>query len=181
MSGLTSPSALRLLVAFSRHSEALDWAQAAAERHWGPLALVSPRFEFCETRYYEAAMGADLRLAILAFADRANPGELALWKRQSSAWEAEYAALKRHSEPRPLNLDPGYLTLAKFVLASTKDHAHRIYLGHGVFAEITLYYKDGRWQPHPWTYPNYRRDDYQAFLSRCRDQLLAQQRKGPQH
>ena len=33
-----------------------------------------------------------------------------------------------HAEPRPLNLDPGYLTPAKLVLASTKDHAHRIYL-----------------------------------------------------
>ena len=38
-----------------------------------------------------------------------------------------------HAEPRPLNLDPGYLTPAKLVLASTKDHAHRLYLSRGIY------------------------------------------------
>jgi hypothetical protein len=72
-----------------------------------------------------------------------------------------------------LNLDPGYITQAKLVLASTKDHAHRIYLADGIFAEVTLSYKHRRWQPHEWTFPDYRRDDYQAFFTQCRDYLRA--------
>jgi hypothetical protein len=74
-------------------------------------------------------------------------------------------------EPRPLNLDPGYLTPAKLVLASTKDHAHRIYLSRGIYAEVTLFYKDRHWQPREWTFPDYRRADYQEFFSQCRAYL----------
>ena len=70
---------------------------------------------------------------------------------------------------RPLNLDPGYLTEAKLVLASTKDHAHRIYLSQGIYAEVTLSYRRGRWRHHDWTYPDYQRGDYQAFFDQCRD------------
>ena len=74
--------------------------------------------------------------------------------------------------PRHLNLDRGYLTPAKLVLASTKDHAHRIYLRDGIFAEVTLVYRQRKWQPLEWTYPDYRRDDYQAFFTQCREWLL---------
>jgi len=34
-----------------------------------------------------------------------------------------------------VNIDPGYISLGKLVLASTKDHAHRLYLGEGVYGE----------------------------------------------
>jgi hypothetical protein len=71
-----------------------------------------------------------------------------------------------------LNLDPGYLTAAKLVLASTKDHAHRIYLRGGVYAEVTLNFRAGQWQMLPWTYPDYRRDDYQSFFTTCRELLM---------
>jgi hypothetical protein len=98
-------------------------------------------------------------------------------KRQTNDWELEYARQGGHAEPRPLNLDPGYLTLAKLVLASTKDHAHRLYLARGIYAEVTLSYKDRQWQPHPWTFPDYRRVDYQAFFDRCRNLLHARERE----
>jgi hypothetical protein len=71
-------------------------------------------------------------------------------------------------ETRPVNIDPGYITAAKLVLASTKDHAHRIYLGQGIFAEITLMYRHGRWEAHEWTFPDYRRGDYHAFFTQAR-------------
>jgi hypothetical protein len=73
--------------------------------------------------------------------------------------------------PRPLNLDPGYLGLGKLVLASTKDHAHRLYLSRGIYAEVTLNYQDRGWRHHDWTFPDYRRADYQQFFSQCRDYL----------
>ena len=72
---------------------------------------------------------------------------------------------------RPLNLDPGYLTSAKQVLSSTKDHTHRIYLGEGIFGEITLFYRHGAWRDHEFTFPNYRRADYQQYFTECRNWL----------
>ncbi|HVU90429.1 MAG TPA: DUF4416 family protein [Pirellulales bacterium] len=163
--------ALRLLAAFSRHQAALDWARTRAEQSWGPVALASPAFAFSQTDYYEATMGPELRKIFFVFADLCDPASIVDAKLESGAWEHEYAALGRHEEPRPLNLDPGYVTSAKLVLASTKDHAHRIYLSRGIYAEVTLYYRDRAWQHHPWTFPDYRRADYQEFFIAARDYL----------
>ena len=84
-----------------------------------------------------------------------DPAELVAIKLETNRWEEEYIAQGEHAEPRPLNLDPGYLTLGKLVLASTKDFAHRIYLNRGIYAEITLYYRHHRWQDHPFTFADY--------------------------
>ena len=86
-------------------------------------------------------------------------------------WEAQRAAECPGGVPRPLNLDPGYIDLGKLILASTKDHLHRIYLKEGIFAETTLYYSQKAWQKLPWTYPDYQSAGYQAFLTECRDHL----------
>ncbi|MBN2474382.1 MAG: DUF4416 family protein [Pirellulales bacterium] len=168
--------ALMLMAAFSRHDAALAWARDRAVAAWGPVALQSQVFEFVQTDYYEPTMGAGLKKTFYAFARPFDPRRLAEVKLQSNRWEQEYAALGRHEEARPLNLDPGYLTLGKLVLASTKDYAHRIYLARGIFAEITLYYRHGRWQSHEWTFADYRREDYQQFFSLCREHLHARGR-----
>lgn len=165
------PPTMPLVAVITRHAAALDWAAVKLAEQWGSPALVSPTFSFAETSYYDATMGAELGKTFLAFDAAYDPGELADVKHRTNAWEAEYAALGRHDEPRPLNLDPGYVTAAKLVLASTKDHAHRIYLGHGMFAEITLFYRHGAWQAHEFTFPDYRRADYHAFFTACRDRL----------
>jgi hypothetical protein len=163
--------ALLLVAAFSRYPAALDWARKRLAGAWGPIVRSSEAYPFLDTSYYEATMGAGLVKRLFALATRIDPARLPELKLAANAWEAEYAALKRHPEPRPLNLDPGYLTLSKLVLASTKDFAHRIYLGQGIYAEITLFFRRGRWEPHEWTFPDYQRPEVQAFLSECRDDL----------
>jgi hypothetical protein len=168
---------LLLIAAFARHGEALDWAKARAVADFGPLALESQTLSFDETDYYAPTMGARL----------VDPGQLAEIKRLTNGWESEYANVGRNATPsdtdaarRPLNLDPGYLDLAKLVLASTKDHAHRIYLGQGIHAEVTLQYRQkAGWQPQPWTFPDYRRADYHAFFDRCREYLHRRIKEGP--
>ncbi|HEY4233442.1 MAG TPA: DUF4416 family protein [Lacipirellulaceae bacterium] len=163
---------LLLFAATSRHKAALKWARLRIEATFGPLALASHAFDFTETGYYTATMGGDLKKQFLAAERLIDPGQLAAIKRQTNEWEAEYAAAGLHPEPRPLNLDPGYVTAAKLVLASTKDHAHRLYLRDGIFAEVTLAYRHRAWQPQEWTYPDYRRADYQEFFTRCREFFL---------
>ena len=167
--------ALLVLAASSRYAEALDWARERCQQAYGPVALASDAFDFTETDYYAETMGTDLKKQFFAFEPLIDPAALAEIKRATNAWEAEYTALGRHPEPRPLNLDPGYITPAKLVLASTKDHAHRIYLARGIYAEVTLAFRQKRWQPLEWTYPDYRRDDYQRFFTRCRELLLTAQ------
>jgi len=171
------PPALLLLAAFSRHGDALDWARRQAVEHWGPVAMESPVFEVRETRYYEQSMGEGLRKTFLVFQRLFDPSGLPAIKLQTNAWEQQYTDSAGLPEMRPLNLDPGYLTLAKLVLASTKDHSHRLYLADGIYAEITLRYTQRHWQAHEWTFADYRREDYQQFFSQCRDYLHRQLRE----
>jgi hypothetical protein len=169
MGQIQSPAQVLLIIATSsRHDAARVWAHERSAQQFGPPALVSEAFDFTETDYYAATMGTDLKKQFFAFEPLVDPSALAGIKCQTNRWEAEYASLGRHPEPRPLNLDPGYITPAKLVLASTKDHAHRLYLGNGIYAEVTLVYRRRQWQPMEWTYPDYRRQDYQQFLTRCR-------------
>lgn len=171
MGDARNPSPVLLLVAASsRNAEALAWGLERSKAAFGH-AEVSEAFDFTETNYYDAEMGVGLKKQFWVFSTPIDPGRLAAIKLATNAWEAEYSGMARTPEPRPLNLDPGYLTLAKLVLASTKDHAHRIYLADGIYAEVTLSYRKGAWQPFEWTYPDYRRGDFQAFFTRCRELL----------
>jgi len=163
--------AMLILAAFSRHEEALRWAEQRAVAAWGPLERKSPAFEFNQTDYYTPTMGPGLKKIFFAFARPFDTAELVERKLISNQWEDEYAALKKHPELRPLNLDPGYLTLGKLVLASTKDFAHRIYLCRGIYAEVTLFYKHHCWRHHEYTFADYRREEYQHFFTQCRERL----------
>ena len=80
-----------------------------------------------------------------------NPGTLADIKIKTNEIEDFLSS----GGKRRINLDPGYLTLSKIVLASTKDYSHRIYLGKGIYAETTLIYKGGIYTPHLFTYRDY--------------------------
>jgi hypothetical protein len=167
---------LLIIAAFSRYDAALDWTQAKLSQFYGPIARCSPRFDFSETGYYEKSMGTGLKKCFFAFEQFVDPGLLPDFKHRSNRWENEYAASANHAEPRPLNLDPGYITEAKLVLASTKDHAHRIYLRDGIYAEITLHFQHGAWQKSAWTYPDYQRADFQAFFTECREYVKMKRR-----
>lgn len=161
-----------LLAAFSRHESALEWARRQACAPWGPIALASDVFEFDNTGYYEATMGSGLKKVLFAFETLVDPAKLVDVKLQTNAWEEDYRHQHAHAEARPLNLDPGYVTEAKLVLATTKDRDHRLYLGRGIFGEVTLYYqRDRGWQSRDWTYPDYRSAACHDFLTRCRNYL----------
>jgi len=75
-----------------------------------------------------------------------------------------------------VNVDPGYVSLGKLVLASTKDHAHRLYLDRGVYGEVMLTYQQGCFRPWPWTYPDYASDGYCAMFGEIRECYKAQLR-----
>ncbi len=174
--------ALLVVAAFSRHVEALSWAQERLATIFGPLALASSPIPFNQTGYYEKSMGPGLGKQFLAFERLVDLDCLPAVKHQTNELEAELASSGRFPEERPLNLDPGLLQLGKFLLATTKDKDHRVYLGNGIFAEVTLRFTMGNFEPWPWTYADYRQLEVRAILKKFRNyyrqqlQLLRQKR-----
>lgn len=177
---------LLIVAAFARNEEALAWAWDRLTERYGPVERESENFRVDDfTEYYAASMGRDLRKRFWAFRNLIDPSKLASIKRATNDQETEYTRLTAKMDgpkgerpdtdqvERSLNLDPGYIDLGKLILASTKDHAHRIYLRDGIFAETTLIYTRKRWQALPWTYPDYQSPDYQRFFDECRTFLKA--------
>src|SRR5207237_5920499 len=109
----------------------------------------------------------------LVFQHLVSGDSLAKIKIQTNEMEQALAGAAAYPEPRPINLDPGFLTLGKFMLATTKDQGHRIYLRDGIFAEVTLRFEGGAFEPWPWTYADYREPEVLRFLSEARAILHA--------
>ena len=116
-------------------------------------------------------MGADLKRIFLFFERPVTPDRLADIKNITNEIEDSFCRNTENLPERPINIDPGYMTLAKVVLASTKDYAHRIYIGKGIYAEVTLFYQDKTFQPLLHTYPDYRSGEYVDLFNKARGNL----------
>jgi hypothetical protein len=160
---------LLVVAAFSRHDSAVAWGRGQLEKTFGSVGLASAPLPFNQTRYYEPSMGPDLRKQFLAFARLVDAADLAQIKLHTNELERALTATGSWVEQRPLNLDPGILNLGKFMLATTKDQAHRIYLRDGIFAEVTLRFEHGAFEPWPWTYADYREPALHQFLLDARN------------
>ena len=136
------------------------------EDRFGPVSLVSPWMPFGYTAYYETEMGAPLFRRVLAFRDMMAQDGLARIKLATNAIEQTHVVAGR----RRVNIDPGYLLLARFLLATGKNYSHRIYIGEGIYAELTLVFERGAFRPLPWTYPDYADRPLRDFLQRVRGQ-----------
>jgi hypothetical protein len=141
----------------------------------GPIDHRSDVLPFDFTNYYEAEMGDVIDRVFFSFERLIEADQLPEIKRQSNRMEDEMAPLLQ-SVKRPVNLDPGYIEHAKVILASTKNFYHRIYLGGGIFAEVTMHFKNNTFQFFPWTYPDYQSKDYQEFFLKMRHIYRAQLR-----
>jgi hypothetical protein len=148
----------------------LELAQSALAEGFGAVSVKSPEIPFDFTDYYEKEMGSDLIRQWVAFQGLVEPDQLYDFKRTTCLLERRFLG---PNGKRRLNLDPGLLTLHNLVLASTKSFAHRIYLRDGIYADLTLIFQSGQFQPLAWTYPDYQTPVCQEFLMRCRKELLA--------
>lgn len=121
--------------------------------------------EFNHTDYYNEEMGGRLKRKFLSFKKTVPLNGIEKIKLISNAIEMKFSMNSR----RIVNIDPGYLDMSKLVLFSTKDYSHRIHVGAGIFAEVTLYYKDGIFTSWPWTYPDYRTPEYASIFNSIRE------------
>lgn len=168
MSRRRIPSPARLLVSVIYREEArLEKLLSGITDRFGAVKRTSVVFPFDRTDFYEKEMGGPLyrRFAVL---ERLVPRDaLADAKVRAEELEREYSA----GGKRTVNIDPGLLTEENFVLATGKNYSHRVYLQDGVFADLTLVYRNGEYLPLPWTYPDIASDGIRAFLSGVREEL----------
>jgi hypothetical protein len=169
---------LLVVAAFSRHADALDWGRDRLTEHYGPVGFASEPFAFHHTDYYQRSMGDGLSKQFFAFENLVAPDCLPDVKLHTNRLEQALAATQTFTEERPLNLDPGILVLGKFLLATTKDQAHRVYLRDGIFAEVTLRFEAGAFEPWPWTYADYREPHVRAWLGLAREYYKQRLRRG---
>jgi hypothetical protein len=140
-------------------------ASKVLEKRFGRVDFQSQAFDFVHTRFYEKEFGSDLKRRFISFKKLIPPQALPQIKIITNTIETKLSEKSR----RRINIDPGYLTQAKLVLATSKDYNHRIYLGKGIYAEITLYFKGKTFRPCEWTYPDYRTAAYITVFNRIRE------------
>ena len=140
----------------------LDWSIKKLSEIWGKPELQSSPKKFDRTDYYHE-ISPDLSRIFLCFPGLVNPENLVTWKFQAINIEAQ-----SRQPIRAVNIDPGYVDAARLVLASTKDHAHRIYLHDGIFAEVTMRYRFKKWQSFDYTFPDFASGIYDEFFSSVR-------------
>jgi hypothetical protein len=131
---------------------------------YGRLDMISPWFDFVYTDYYHTEMGSPLYRRLFVFRNLIEQESLSCIKLQTNDIEKKYL----DNGKRCVNLDPGYLLLERFVLATGKNFSHRIHLRDGIYADLTLIYQNGQYQCLPWTYPDYAADELRGFLLQVR-------------
>ncbi len=174
MGEVHQPEPVKLMVALLAESEELlGQATLRLASALGAVAEQSQAVPFTHTTYYVAELGEQPWRQFVTFERLIDPGELASTKLYTNGLEQEWAREGR----RPLNLDPGYISLSKLVLATTKNHWHRIYIGSGIYVEATLPFRDGAFRPQEWTYPDYRTPEHLAFFTAAREAYRQQLRR----
>jgi hypothetical protein len=174
---LAEPKPVKLVAGILAADEAaLKAAREELEKRFGKIDLESEVWPFESTEYYADETGPAILRQFVGFEKLVDPEILADVKHATNEIEQKLAAKPAGSPPRPANIDPGMIEPAKLVLASTKNYSHRIYIGGNIYAEVTLVYEKGSWQPMTYTYPDYRKGRYMEFFEKARRRLLEQLR-----
>ena len=169
MGAIITPQPVKAIIGvLTADSNLLSTVYAELTHRLGPIDFTSELMPFTSTAYYEAEMGQDIQRQFISFERLIDAGTLAEIKLFTNNVEQTFATKKSEGNTRRVNLDAGYICLAKLVLASTKDHAHRIYLSNGIYAEITLRFYRKTFQPWEWSYPDYRLPTYIAIFNHIR-------------
>jgi hypothetical protein len=173
MSHPKEPDPAKLIIRFLFREPGIQrQALDALALDFGPMDFLSMSAPFLYTKYYDKEMGHELFRQTAGFLNPVAPGSLPDVKLRTNEIEAGLARDGR----RQVNIDPGLLSPERFVLATGKNYTHRIYLRDGIYADLTLIYQKGAYNPLPWTYPDYREPEFLHFLGILRKKLRFQKR-----
>jgi len=132
----------------------------------GDGVMRSDILRFTHTHYYDKEMGSNLLRQWCVFTHLIVPDMLIQLKHKTNNIEKHYL---NDRGGRKINIDPGVISLGNLILASTKNYSHRIYLGNGIYGEVTLIYENKTFKPLAWTYPDYREKVAVEFFEKARD------------
>jgi hypothetical protein len=155
---------------FTKDKDILADVAARLSESFGPPDAISRWLPFEQTDYYNPEMGSPLFRRLMAFRELIRQDALADIKLFTNELEGRFSM---HGA-RLVNIDPGYLLAERFVLATGKNYTHRIYLREGIYADLTLIYRKGRFRPLNWTYPDFAGEEIGGFLGSVRSRYLYQ-------
>ncbi len=166
MSELKEPDPVKPVAAiFSAHRRHLAEAARKLEEKIGPIDFISQEYVFDQTDYYREEMGWPLIKRFFAALELMDPVELVSLKIRTNELENEF---RTSNSLRQVNIDPGYISAERLVLATGKNNVHRIYLGQGVWADLTLIFETGEFKTLPWTYPDYASTEVRSIMADIR-------------
>ncbi len=139
---------------------------------YGPIDWTSPELFFDRTKYYAREMGWPLYRRFISFEKLVPPDNLIEIKLKTNEIEQQHL----QDGNRKINIDPGYVSLERLVLATGKNYVHRIYLAKGIYADLTLVFQRGSFRPLKWTYPDYADSKIVGFFNEERKRYLKQLR-----
>ena len=166
MSKPKSPQSVKLVVSVITGNK--DHFESVCEKlvkKFGEIDFISKTLAFNFTDYYEKELGKDLIRHIISFKELIRPDSLSQIKLFTNDIEDQFL---KEGENRSVNVDPGYIALCHFVLASCKSFTHRPYLGEGVYADLTLVFRKKTFQALEWTFPDYASDGLINILNNIR-------------
>ncbi|KUK66252.1 MAG: hypothetical protein XD85_0336, partial [Parcubacteria bacterium 34_609] len=133
MGKIQYPNPAKLIFSIISNQDKLFWeTKKFLVDFFGEIDLESEYQVFNFTNYYRDEMGNQLKQKLITFERLILPDRLSQIKCDSNKWEFLLSignnSFAKEEIKRRVNLDPGYLTLHKFILASTKNGPARIYL-----------------------------------------------------
>lgn len=146
----------------------LNCVREKIEDKFGKIDIESTILDFTHTNYYKEEMGDEIKRVFFSMKNLIDSASIVEIKKWSNEIEKKISDEKQNIVKRPVNIDPGYVELSKVVLASTKNYFHRIHLKGGIYAEVTLHFKEGTFQSFEWTYPDYKSLEYITFFNKLR-------------
>ena len=162
------PKKVNLVIGMlAKDKKLFDKAEEFFIKDFGPIDYKSPVLLFNYTDYYKKEMGGNLKRVFISFEKLIPPEQISKIKLLTNSVEEKLAK----NNKRRINLDPGYISDAKLILATTKDYFHRIYLNLGIYAEVTLRWRRGGFEPFEWTYPDYQSKEYIDIFNTIRKRL----------
>lgn len=170
MGKIAKPLPVKLVIGLIyRQASLKNRALGYLKEHFGEIDFLSRPLNFDYTRYYYPEFGSPLKRIFMSFRRLFPQDRLSAIKRATNKLEERFSLKGK----RRINIDPGFLSSGKLVLATTKDNCHRVYLGKGIFSEVTLFYQAGTYRPWPWTYPDYQSKEYIDIFNTIRAIFLS--------